>query len=319
MTEGFAALPARARPSGGPDARTTAEPSRSWFRRNLEHSLPFLIVGAVCIGLAVWLAASSPHSGGHRLALWVLLAAVGATIGGGGAALTFVDEPETPEPVAEDGAFVRVSRDVWDRFQQARVAAVAQPWDEDTEEVAAPPAAESPGTPEEPAVQTVPDEPTLDPSMVAEASEALLASPPPSVVAPPAPPPPTPVPAVPPDPPRAAAPPPPAPPAPRPAPAPAPVTSSGSSRPAWQEQSIQELESMLAQLEKPAASGSAAPSAARPAPGLEPCVGCGAAGNVYSEQVCVVCTGHLCDNCMEQSVADGRPGICPNCHAAPAP
>ena len=89
----------------------------TWLRENLEHSLPFLVVGAACLGLAIWMRASEVHSFGLRMPLWTLLAAIGVTVGAGGLALTLVEEPDEHLPEGHSD-LVMVEREVWEKLQE---------------------------------------------------------------------------------------------------------------------------------------------------------------------------------------------------------
>lgn len=294
-----------------------------WLRENLEHSLPFLVGGGVCVGLAVWLHLFVVQDGGSRLSLWMLLAAIGGTLSGGGVALTVVEEPQ-PMPGADTGALVSVPRTEWEAWQRSR-SALREPAPAPTPGPTRVPAGlpvRSPGpAPPAPAVASRP--PVIDAAAVARVTEDLLRPgtsqprPPEWGVTGPAPIRTVPashatasagVPAT-----RSTA-----------RPSSAPVISKPPSTPApvppvWLEEPLREFESMLADIEQ---GTRAAPSPAslrqHPAP-LDRCVGCGTSVNVYSEQACIVCDRPLCDRCLEQSVIDGRPATCAACHAKVPP
>jgi len=312
-------------PSAGPDGARAVPPAddvgrgvgaRSWLRTNLEHSLPFLVGGGVCIGLAAWMDVSQLHVVSSRLSLWTLFAAVGLTLGGGGVALTLVEEPPVPGQTGEAGDYVLVARAEWEEWR-AHQESAHQPWSESTEE-------EVPVVPAPEPVELLPTTsgpagpPGYDATLVARASADLLEqarSPttpvPPTQGSPTAAPVPT---GGSPDP-RGPAP------ATRPTgpskeptgTAPGRPPAPPAAPPAWQEEPNPELESVLQQLEHAAA---LLPSARTPRPAAAPverCVSCGGQVTAYSEQSCVVCERPMCDTCLEQSVVDGRPSVCPTC------
>ena len=284
----------------------------AWARENLEHSFPFLLGGAFCVGLAVWLHAAQPAGTGAHLALWALLAAVGVTLGGGGLALTLVDEAAAGPSPDED--FVRIPRAEWEAVvggtvrQETRGTGVRE-----LSEGEQPPVPSADPTLSAAGPAAAP----YDPASVASMSAALLHAQPTTAGGEglPATPPPLQGPGGPP-----------------PAPA-APPSGSSSQRvpppavgpgsrptlrppqpipPAWQEDAIKELESVLEQFGKDASAASAA-AVARPSPSIDRCIACGAVVSGYSEQACVVCDRPLCDRCLERSVADGHPSVCPLC------
>jgi hypothetical protein len=291
--------------------------SRSWLRQNLEHSLPFLLAGALCVGLAVWLHLGSPHAVGSRLSLWVLLAAVGVTLAGGGLALTLVDEPQAPMTVEGEGDYVMVTRSEWEQRRSGGPGPAddtlregpAQPWDESGPTLVA-------GSPSPSPAPTA----AYDPTLVATVSEDLLRAQRFPVAPGPTGPVGLPVATE------------------RPAVQEGRVPGPGSSpttpkappaqsvhgreagpkphppiSPAWQEDAIHELESVLEQFGRDA--GARPPGAASPKPqfSIDRCISCGAVVTGYSEQACVVCDRPLCDRCLERSVAEGRPAVCPLC------
>lgn len=111
---------------------------RAWLRTNLEHSLPFLSAGGLTLGIGVWLHAVQQHSVNHGLSLWLLLVAIGATVVGGGVALTLVNAAEdAPEP---DHRFILVDRSEYAELRAARQQLESGPTGEPEE---SPPWAES--------------------------------------------------------------------------------------------------------------------------------------------------------------------------------
>jgi len=260
------------------DRGTPIEAPRASNRENLEQSLPFLVGGALCIGLAGWFALSHSHLAGSHPSLLLLLAGVGITLGGGGIALSLVEEPSEDRGPIIDPEHVLVDRAEWDRLQVAERLS-----------------------------------PLRNPELVARMSEGVIRDSRPSAAAST---PPSAAPA------RsvsgAAAPPPPrsSPTAPNSQLA-TPWLATPPATPIWQEEPIQELETVLAELER---DGADLQTRARPRPDTTPpevCGGCGGAVTSYSEQACVVCGKPLCESCLDQSVTDQRPSICPSC-AAPS-
>jgi hypothetical protein len=309
---------------GEPAAPESVPPARdrSWLRENLEHSLPFVVGGAVCLGLAVAILAGHPHTAPGRPQLWALLAGLGVTLEGGGVVLTIVEDPSEAREGAAAAEYVQVLRSDWERLQPYRGTSTEEQGPEEPSEDgygAGGPAAV-------PAVASSPSQPSasFDALSVARASDQLLAQPA-RAVGVPVPPPSSPAPTARAEPPPASAPPSSWPPAPAvQAPTPSTAVRSPPPPPIWQEEPIQELESLLAQLEAakagpdrpvaPAAVPATLPSRA-PQP-MDRCASCGVSTVAYSEQTCVVCGRALCDRCLEQSVAALRPSICPGCHAS---
>jgi len=290
----------------------------AWALENLEHSLPFLLGGAVCIGLGVWLHLSQPAQLGSRASLWMLLAAVGVTLGGGGLALTLIEESPMDEPPGGDADYVMVSRSVWEAWQGAGAlpptmppgGEPSPPWDES---IPAPPPDSS-----APAAGPVPA--PYDSTLVANVSDDLLRAQRPVGEGRPTGPPYSPAGAGgPPSGPTGVAGGPPVAAVLRtPAPPPPPGTVPGPrARPpisaAWQEDAIHELESVLQQFGHGPVSSLPEGEQRAPAPLIDRCIACGAAVTGYSEQACVVCDRPLCDRCLERSVSEGRPAVCPTC------
>ena len=300
-------------PADGP-AAPASRSFRPWLRENLEHSLPFVLAGAVCIVLAAWLALGMDHAIGVRESFVALLAAVGVTLSVGGAALTLVQEPD-PELSAPPGSdLVLVARSEWEEWQRERssrrppVPSAPRP---SVATVPRPPVAPGP-------ITTVPSRVTLpvDAASVARASQQLLSGSATSSS-------PLAVPSI--------APPPKA------APAAVKVTARPSTPtpptrppevvrqvvsppvvptpapPIWQEEPIHELESVLAELQRDETGLTARIPRREPTVPSERCVGCGGEVTAYSELVCVVCGHALCDTCLEKSVLEQRPAICPKC------
>ena len=312
-------------PGGDPGAPGSVPPEhdRRWLRENLEHSLPFVVGGAVCLALAIAILAGHPHAAPGRPQLWALLAGLGITLEGGGVVLTIVEDPSEAGKGTVADEYIQVLRSDWERLQPYRET----PPDE--QELGEPSEADyrEPGPVVVPAVASSPTQPPapFDALSVARASDQLLAQPARAVGASPAPPPSSPTPAARAEPPASSAPPSSWPPAPGvQAPTPPAAVRSPPPPPIWQEEPIQELESLLAQLEA-AKAGPDRPIAPPPSPAALPsrappptdrCVSCGTSTVAYSEQTCVVCGRALCDRCLEQSVLALRPSICPACHTS---
>lgn len=295
-------------------AENASTPRRSGARENLEHGLPFILFGVVLVALAAWMAVTHSYSGGGRLSVWVLVATIGIALGGGGLALALVDETSPPVGSAPNRDLVLVNRQEWERLKAARTTPATRPPQLPAEGPTA--GASSPGAATLPPSHPIP--PAVDPALVARASEELLhgsrvgpatssgrrtaltgmdGSPDAGAAA------------------RtgsarghrdserAAA-----------APIDRPWVITAPRVPAWQEEPVPELESALAELEREASRVTHAP----PKTPQEQCISCGRGVSAYSEQACVVCGHPLCDPCIELSVNDRRPSICPNC-AAPHP
>jgi hypothetical protein len=288
--------------------------NRGW-KENLEHSLPFLLGGSFCVGLAVWLGLSGAHELGLRHPLWPLLVGIGVTLGGGGIALTLVDESPQGEAPALDDRYVLVERTEWERWQRSPPSVALVPGvsrEPGPLGSAAAPFPAGSGAPPSPSPSATPG---FDPSLVTQLSEELLrASPSSETATSPA---------------RAQSgatgPRGPVPTAPAPSPrrstvgkAPRPGTSPSSPQSPLAVPLNPEIEATLAQLEMEAAR---ALPAARPTPAVangQRCIGCGAAVAAYSEQACILCERPLCDACLEESISDERPAVCPTCHPPPS-
>jgi len=104
--------------AGGRSSATRRTPS--WFHENLEHSLPFMLAGGLCLGIGFWIDATTAHTPGHP-SIWLLLVAVGATVVGGGVALTFVSEETEPSAEVIENRFVMVDREEWERLHGPEV------------------------------------------------------------------------------------------------------------------------------------------------------------------------------------------------------
>jgi hypothetical protein len=103
--------------AGGARGRADSPPSTpSWLRENLEHSLPFVLAGGLCLGVGFWIDATTVPAPGHP-SLWLLLVAVGAVVVGGGVALTFVSEEPDGPAAPSDERFVLVDRAEWERLR----------------------------------------------------------------------------------------------------------------------------------------------------------------------------------------------------------
>ena len=291
--------PSEAAPST-PDPSAAEPRRRGWIRENLEYSLPVLTVAGISLALALWLHMNPVTVGRGHLSVWTLVAAFGATLGGGGVALTIIEEPGPVSLV--DADHLVVLRSEWERWHPPEAepeSSGTPPWSEEEE---------APGVDAEPGVESPPwAETALDAAAVAKASDELLSATPGYE---PSPPPPSPI-----SEPAAAGPGPAgAPSAPGVPPVPPPTAPSTTAPPAWQEEPLRELESVLAELQ-----GSASPRPTPPPPTRprtvrrEVCAGCGATVASYSEQTCIVCDRPLCDSCLERSVTEGRPSVCPHC------
>lgn len=107
-----------------------------WLAENLEQGLPFLIGGGLCVGLGIWFALHSTLGVTARPPLWLLLAAVGATLGGGGFALSVVEEPTAETGFDGTGEYVLLPRSEYQRWLRGESPArppkpvVAPEWDE---------------------------------------------------------------------------------------------------------------------------------------------------------------------------------------------
>jgi hypothetical protein len=308
-------MPQGGDPSPDRSVLQTADPGRSWLRTNLEHSFPFLLTSAVLVGTAAWLGTNHTSGASPAASLWVLLAALGITVGGGGVALTLVEDPEAPSGLAPGTEYVLVRRSEWEAWKSSQAPSTSHGSPKSPL-----PAASQPPTRVEPVVATqVPRAPAIDPTVVSRASEQLLAgaparsSPPTQAVAGSGPSSPSSAPStirqgsI--SSPAPASPPPPVVP---------PRTTTTPTRPMapvpnWQEEPIRELESVLTELGGDAPHATWPGSVSPPSSAAQRCTCCGAAMTAYSEQACVVCGRPLCDNCLEKSVFEGRPSICTAC------
>lgn len=301
-------LPSRRNPRSSPLG------SRRWLLENLEHSLPAIIVGTVCVGLGIWFNATEVHALANHPSFWSLLIAAGATIAGGGVALTLVDDETHESPFAVPDGYVVVERSRIEALQQALAARTPRP-----APVTPPPESSGAPAPRHTAGVTPAVRPSIlvDDRLVRELSENVLreararsqgetsASHPPASglgeVRPS-----TPVDNHPGTPRRAddssgaTA-------HPRP-----PLAPSPSQVPPRAIEPAKGLESMLQLLEKGAAQirPRVRPPISRP---MAVCVSCSAPVEAYSEQVCVSCNLPLCDTCLDRSVDAGHPAICPSC------
>ncbi len=284
-----------------------SEAADGWLRENLEHSLPFLLVGGCCVALAVWLHGTGLHVFGSRLPIWPLFAGLGVTFAGGGAALSVVEEAG-PAPSAPDPArFVVVPRADWEQLvaQLPTIEGAEAPLEEPIP--AAPLAlARSLAASSGAAI-------SVDPAEVQEASEELLRENPPPTEEPTGTPrsgtpdelhalPPTPAPE-----PKASFPP--------TDERPTLVPPGSGGLPARPDESLAELESILTGMGPAAApAGPSAPSV--PSRSTDRCVTCGTLVTAYSEQICVRCDRPLCDACLDLTALEGHPAMCSSCHAS---
>jgi hypothetical protein len=111
----------RALVDGGAGGSSSPPSTFSSLHENLEHSLPFVLAGALCLGIGFWINATTPHTAGHP-SLWLLLVAIGASVVGGGIALTFVSGDEQAAAGLIDERFVLVERSEWERLQGPSLA-----------------------------------------------------------------------------------------------------------------------------------------------------------------------------------------------------
>ena len=290
---------------GSPEERGLSGP---WWRQNLERSLPILLVGVVCLGIALWMYTSHSGPQGTRAPFWALLFAVGLVLALGGVALTLVEEPtdeQAPEaaprtPPSEDPRYVRVDRYEWDRVR--RQAAVNAPWDESLgglhhldAEGPIPSASERTTLAATGAIAGVDIPPESD-LLVREISDLLVTPPDRSSAASDA----------------------------------EAEGSTGIPEPAWPEprsRSEPEIEMVVAppspatvaeepperevwvatRPEPPTTVPTGAPHRPRP-----PCVSCGGVVSSMDEN-CVVCDRPMCQACQDRAFNEGRPGLCPEC------
>lgn len=297
--------------------RTRASPARpprpesdvGALRRRLEGSLPALMGGVLCVGVAALLAVEHLRVDDARIPVWLLIGAVGSILLGGGFVLTLVEEPTPGLALGSPGDYVLVPRATWERFLQSPAARVPST-------VAPPPSTELRGIPSigtsagpEPAAN-----PPVPEDLVSAVSSEILAdartpSEPPELAAT------TTLPS--------ATPPAVASPAivrneQRPVPAaPAPPTPPARAAPGAQlsppKPPSPQLESVLTLLERAEASVRSRMGASSTDPVRERCIGCGAPVSTYSEQVCVGCDRPLCDRCIDRTAADGHPQMCDSC------
>jgi hypothetical protein len=297
-------------PTAWPAVRRGAASPVVTLRQNLEHSLPFLAAGVLMVGVGVWFGFSHLHPAGSRGAFWLLVVGLGATLVGGGLALTISEPPDDVRGPTAYGDYVLVPRSDWVRWQEEgyppfgqagpgapeplpeppiwqetepegagpgttapmSVAPVSSPALSDTASVPTPPPSVAPAA-------AAPPPSANDSDLIAQVSEELLRAPRHPWI-------------------EASVPPPPSPP---------------SGVPAWREDAIQRLEAELAAIEpetQPPATHAPTPV---PPGNMERCISCGGETTSYSEQVCVMCDRPLCDACLERSVAEGRPSVCPYC------
>lgn len=272
-------------------------------RENLEYSLPFLIGGVLLIAVGLWFGFAHVHPAGARGAFWLLLVGLGITMLGGGLALTYSEPPESTPSPSLSGDYVRIPRSEWLRWQEEGSPPFGRPpereipaWQEteptstDRPEPSAtpshPPAGPSVPLSAAPTSGVTTSPPPVatsglanDAELVARVSDELLRAPR--------------------DPWNEAT---------VPSPAPSP-----SQQPAWREDPVQLLEAELASLQREPQAPQVPRGSPVPPRSLERCIGCGSPTTSYSEQVCVMCDRPLCDVCLERSVADGRPSVCPFC------
>src|SRR5208282_5170304 len=118
-----------------PDRRQTAltpmkpaapHPARSWLTENLRQSLPMFGAGGAFLGLGLWSLNSWAGAAG-RLPLWLLLAALGATLTASAVALTFVEEGPPYVQTRLDSRYIFVERDRWEKLLGDAQRAVRAP------------------------------------------------------------------------------------------------------------------------------------------------------------------------------------------------
>ncbi len=288
MSEARPTVTRRLRSSPRPETERRTAPPR-WWRENLEHSLPVLIVGGALVGLSVWLAVTAPHGQSGHLPLWPLVLAIGLVLAGSGAALTLVDE--TGE-AGDDDRFVRVDRADWERLQSSR--RTPAPWDESTISPAAPAAARAPAPavprPRAPAPAPQAASPSAAADDMVRELSALLASEGPSPPAPAAALAPSPISSL--TPPKAAS-------------APFQPASPAATRPP-------DPPAKPLAIPPPWSEAPAAPNSPAEKPGPAECAGCGEPTESWAES-CVTCDRPLCSDCQNESFSEGRPGLCPSC------
>jgi hypothetical protein len=270
---------------------------RRWLRDNIEQSLPFVLCGVFCIGVAVWLEATQAHVLGARLPLWPLVAGIGATFAGGGFALTILEEPALAGGVVVPDGYVMVERAEWERrhpelgsgewapdvapetlpAQRSGERSSAAPWTAHGFDVA-----EIREASDDLLQATRPRKETLGEEGVPAISREAK----PRFVGPPRPGPPISV--------------------------ELPPTAQG-------EAALDELESVLSDLGREGATGSPSVGRPRPATTTDRCVACGTEVASYSEQICVACDRPLCDACLDRTAMEGHPAMCPSCSASMKP
>jgi hypothetical protein len=273
-----------------PDRRQTAltsmkpaapSPSRSWLRENLRQSLPMFGAGGAFLGLGLWSLNSWAGAAG-RLPLWLLLAALGATLTASAVALTFVEEAPPYVQTRLDSRYIFVERDRWEKL----LTAAQRP-------VSAPKIATRPST--APA-------PTVSPNVSAGArSPPTVAAPSPSEgkslpgnVPQPSPASPSPL---------------------RRAPAWEEGDGSSPTAPAYDESVLDSaLDSILTVLEPIGQLGPGGPQPPGSSVAGPRCTSCGAVlQSSGTSNSCVVCDRPLCPNCQARSFEAGHPGMCLSC------
>lgn len=296
------ANPTRSRLSyGGPIARPVGPRDsqippggRPWLRENLEHSLPVILAGVLCLGIGVWLGVSQIHATGSRLPLWLLVAAIGVTLIGGGSVLTLIEEVEdvansrrVPEGyvLVNQNEWVRLRSDQSARFQEGPRDAREYPF---PARISGGSSSVTAGSETKPGPEVAPAvgiEPTPSPragTPTRSSTELIgnLASP--SV-------------------PRASA--------------IGGIRVPGPRSTNGQRQGTKEFETVLSLLERAEATVRSRMFDEPPRLVQDRCVGCGIPTTSYTEQVCVVCDKPLCDRCLDRTASAGHPQMCYFCHA----
>jgi hypothetical protein len=294
--------------------------ARSWLKENLERSLPFLLGGALCVGLGVWIDVSRAYEGVSRFPFGLLLASVGVVLCGGGSALTLVEEADLTEVGTPRDGYVVVPQAEWERLRgEANVPYVSKVAG------AATPVASAGAVGVREGIRH-PSPVGVDPALVSQVSDDLVRG----ARATSQPPAPTPESSTAPGPPASAA-----------SPTgpggigtpPALSRSRGGTRPlsslspapaamdstTLQEAAIHEFESVLSELGQAPAAAPTAPSRPPPSSATDRCVSCGALVTAYSEQICVVCDRPLCDKCLDQTALEAHPAVCAACHGSISP
>jgi len=256
-------------------------PGRSWFRENLRQSLPMFGAGGACLGLGLWSLNSWAGAAG-RLPLWILLAALGATLTASAIALTFVEEGPPYMQTRLDSRYIFVERDRWEKLLGDAQRAVRAP------KTSAQPSATPSPTAASGSVAAPPTPPTVPGPSPAKGTSLPPSLPKPGTAGP--------------SPPRRA-------------PAWEEGDGSSSTAPAYDESVLDSaLDSILTVLEPIGQLGSdGVQRSGSPVAGPR-CTSCGAdLQSSGTSNSCVVCDRPLCPNCQARSFEAGHPGMCLSC------